>query len=282
MATALEARTQLSKDLGDFFESTTTGAGSTTTLVDDAIGDWDEDSFFLNRRRTTIYMQGAGEERRVDPDTGITTSNTLTVTRAFTSGTGSGNTWELHRLFTAAQKDEAITVALDLIWPKMFLPIHYSFSTVAEQMDYDISSAGFHNDVVRQVQQESTADSEHWVDLFNWEMRVNDSSGTKELHFLEQPSAVRTIHTFGHKKMALSDYTDGEDLLALCAQAAVYLLETELARSDGTERNWISSLLQLSQQRLRDRIQQYRRKSISYTSTTQMVGRRNFSVHDVP
>ena len=77
-------------------------------------------------------------------------------------------------------------------------------------------------------------------------------------------------------------YVDGENLLALVSQAAVYLLEQELGRALVDDRAVLLQLLQLNQGRLEERIRKYRRQSISFTQPSQMVGRRRFNVFDVP
>lgn len=287
MATEAEARVQLSKDLGDYFASTATanGAAGGTTIVDATLADWDADSFFLQRRRTMVYHVDDDEERRADESVGLTGSpiDTLTLTRGFSAQVATDDNYEVHKLFSVAQKIDAINQAVDLIWPRLFLPAETTITTVANQMDYDVSAAGFFNNVVRDVRVESTADTEHWVRVFNWELRHDDTSGTLKLHFYDPPVEARTVHIFGHKKMALSDYTDKENLLALSAQAAIFILEQELMSGHFVDdRSLLERLYQLNRNRLEERIRKYKRQSIPFTVPSQMTGRRQFNIFDVP
>ncbi len=285
MATLDQARPQVSKDLNDDFSSVTTTIGNVNkkTLIDVALGDWDTDSFFLARRRSTVFILSADEERFADVSVGLTGSpiDTLTVTRAFTSQVANSANYEVHRMYSALQKELAINAAVDLCWPQMFIPVETTITLVAQQMDYDVSAAGLFRDAVRQVKVQSTADTEHWVRVFNWEMRHDDTSGGMKLHFFQPPDEARTIHIFGHKKMALTDYTVNEDLLVLSAKAAVYLIERDLSTAVVDERSHLERMLALNEKRFRDRATQYKRQSIPFTIPSQMVGRKRFNVFEV-
>ncbi|KKN71171.1 hypothetical protein LCGC14_0423340 [marine sediment metagenome] len=277
MATLDEARVQLSKDLGDNREGTTTsiGAGDGSTIIDLIFGEEDVDRFFLNERKTSIFLPGTDEERVADHVTGLTGTpvDTLTMLRVFGAQVASGAGYEVHRLFGALEKEDAINEAIDLVWPSLFIPSRATVTTVAQQMDYDVSAAGFFRNVIRDLKIVSTADTEQEVRLFNWDNRVSDGDGVVKLHLGEQPFDARTLAIYGHKKMALADFTAGEDLLVLTARAAVYMLENELAVGFVTDTALLERLLQLNQGRFAQRLFHYKRSEIPWTMTSQMLGR---------
>src|SRR3990167_10269023 len=119
--TLLAAEQALSKELVDYWSSTTTGAGSTTTLVDTALisraNDWiaDETWAFLIEEPTgdaAIY-----DERKVsslDNSTGTLTN------LAFAGTPGSGIDYEIHRLFSPSDKRRALVAAARRIYPNCF------------------------------------------------------------------------------------------------------------------------------------------------------------------
>ena len=122
--TLLAAEQLLSKELGDYWSSTTTGAGSTTTLVDSALlakaNDWitDETYAFLIEEPTgdaAIY-----DERKVSSLDN--TTGTLT-TLAFAGAPGTGIDYELHRQFTPSEKRRALVAAAKKIFPACFQEI---------------------------------------------------------------------------------------------------------------------------------------------------------------
>jgi hypothetical protein len=286
MATLDEARVQLSRDLGDNREGTTTSNGSAggEDIVDLIFGEEDVDRFFLNERKTSVFLPGADEERVADHITGLTGTpvDTLTMLRVFSAQVASGTAYEVHRLFGAIEKQDAITEAIDLLWPQMFIPSRATITTVAQQMDYDVSAAGFFRNVVRDAKIVSTADTEQEVRIFNWDNRVSDGDGVLKLHLGDRPFDARTIAIYGHKKMALADFTDGEDLLVLSARAAVYLLETALAGAFVTDTALMERLLQLNQGRFATRLFHYKRSEVPRAMQSSMLGRNSmFSVFDV-
>ena len=116
MTTALSAaRIELSKQLNDYWASTTTGAGSTTTIVDTLLkakqNAWigkDMYDFIVDSTTTTIEEQ----ERQIDS----LSNGTLTVlTHSATVPTATS--YEIHRLFTASEKRIALIAAARMAWP---------------------------------------------------------------------------------------------------------------------------------------------------------------------
>uniref|UniRef100_A0A6H1ZGM3 Uncharacterized protein n=1 Tax=viral metagenome TaxID=1070528 RepID=A0A6H1ZGM3_9ZZZZ len=110
------ARQALSKQIGDFWEGTTTSAGNADKL--------DLIDSTLTGHQSTWVTSGAGgeqpstvlitdtelnkEERYVDSDNLTTASGTIGVTRAFTVLIPTIKTYEIHKEFTAADKERAI------------------------------------------------------------------------------------------------------------------------------------------------------------------------------
>lgn len=85
-----------SRFLGDLFESTTTGAGSTTTLVDTALSEFGDrrlEGWFI--RITENVNSNQYLVRRITSFAAAT--GTATVSPAFAGATGSGTDYELHR-----------------------------------------------------------------------------------------------------------------------------------------------------------------------------------------
>ena len=120
MSTTLSAAEQaLSKELGDFWSSTTTsaGAGDYTTLIDTALkakaNDWITDECYDQITSGTYD----GEERKVSSLTN--SSGTLTML-AHGGQIASGVTYRVHRLFEASEKRRALVAAAKNVFPACF------------------------------------------------------------------------------------------------------------------------------------------------------------------
>lgn len=220
MATAKEARDQLSHDIGDDLEGrlsvTTSSNGTTTTVVSDEFLDFNDDE--LDTERMTLLSEDGpniDEERKVS-----LSDSTATATRAFGNATSINEEYSVHRLFTASEKDNAITQALKLLWPTLFVKDEFEFDEVANQYDYDISAAGFYRDTPRQLHLVSEDDPELSLMLFDWSYNPDD--GFLKLGRLY--GTGRTYRAIGHKQPALSDITSDE-LLIVTARAALYLYD---------------------------------------------------------
>ena len=114
----LVAEAELSRQLGDYWASTTTGAGAATSLVDTALmakaNDWitDETWAFLTSEPTgsaAIY-----DERKASSLSN--TDGTLT-TLTFAAAPGTGITYEVHRLFSPSEKRRALIYAARTAFP---------------------------------------------------------------------------------------------------------------------------------------------------------------------
>ena len=120
-----QLRTALAWSVSRLFSGTATG-GTTTTLIDTA---------GLERYTETDALKGAllyildttdegapeGESRRIQSFN--TTSNTITVDRAFTAAPESGDTYEIYLApLTIDQWDQCINDAIRNAWPELFTP----------------------------------------------------------------------------------------------------------------------------------------------------------------
>ena len=118
MTTSLyNAEVQLSKDIGDYWEGTTTGAGSATTIVDSALiaksNDWitGEAYDFVVDMTGDTYNETERKISSLDNSTGVLT----TLARA--GAIGAVATYRVHRLFSASEKRLALVQACKLVYP---------------------------------------------------------------------------------------------------------------------------------------------------------------------
>jgi len=115
--TLLASVNAVSKEVGDYWQGTTTAAGSSTTVVDDALkaktSDWitDEAYDFI------ISATCLNEERKISNHT---TSGTLTVLAHTGTGPGTGATYQVHRLWSASDKRTACVEAAKEAYPSIY------------------------------------------------------------------------------------------------------------------------------------------------------------------
>ena len=120
--TLLNAEVALSKELADFWSSTTTSAGAAggTTLVDTALkakaNDWITDEAYDMVTESTYD----GEERKISSLDN--SSGTITVL-AHGGQIASGIDYRIHRLFEASEKRRAIIAAAANVYPSCFAEI---------------------------------------------------------------------------------------------------------------------------------------------------------------
>ena len=148
MAQTLEQlRTALAQAVARHFDGTATG-GSTTTLIDTAgLQRYTETDAlvgaFLYIDDTTDDLAPEGEWRRIEAYNSST--NTITVDRAFTAAVGSGDTYEIYLApLTLDQWDQCINDAIKGAWPELFTPatedvtptgaLTYSLSAAADRV----------------------------------------------------------------------------------------------------------------------------------------------------
>lgn len=253
MATVQSARKRLSQDLGDEFNSTTTAtAGAPNQLKDDRLKDYDDDRFVT--RQSTIWIAGGQTGGPAnDEERGINTksSDVLTTFRNFSVTLPANINYEVHRLFSASEKDSAISVALDLCFPILWARVQTDITMVAEQYDYNISSAGFYNNTPHQVHIVSNQDTELTIPLHAYDIREND-----KLHLLFRPLDGRKLRLFGIRKATLAEVNEPQ-LGILTARAAMFLLEQAITQVPTDLVGRFNQLLALNASRFAERVSRH-------------------------
>ena len=125
MTTALlSAEQELSRQIGDFWSSTTTAAGSSTTLVDSALmakeNDWITDNTWAFLIEEPVGAAAIYDERKVSSLDNATGSTGTLTTLAFDAAPGTGIDYELHRLFSPSEKRRALIAAARGVYPNLF------------------------------------------------------------------------------------------------------------------------------------------------------------------
>ena len=119
--TLLAAEQELSKQIGDYWASTTTGAGTTTTLVDSALmakpNDWVTDEAYVMLEEEPTSAASIYDERKVSS---LDNSTGTLTTLAFAEAPGTGIDYSLHRLFEASEKRRALVAAARRVFPSCF------------------------------------------------------------------------------------------------------------------------------------------------------------------
>jgi len=118
MTTTLNnCRIELSKQMGDYWASTTTSAGDSTSVIDTALkakaNDWITDECYDFITSATCLS----EERKISSLDN--SSGDMTVLAHTGTGPGSGGTYEVHRLFTASDKRTALIYAARAGFPNI-------------------------------------------------------------------------------------------------------------------------------------------------------------------
>lgn len=225
MATENEMVELVSQDTGDYWKSTTNGAGSTTTLVDKALINEDNDDFVTDRAQIHMLAGDAADETA-----GILSKSgdTLTVKTSddFTTGTDSGNAYEVHRLFTRKEKVDAITRALDLVFPQLFTIKQEDVTVVAAQYQYTLTNFTFRTQPSR-VAIQSDYDVEKDIRIFNWEIMPENG----KLRFTVLPSAGRIFTVSGIIPPTLALITDSRHKQILSSMAALELYDQAVVNS---------------------------------------------------
>ncbi len=253
MSTADLAREQVTRDLGDRFSTTTTANGTTTTLVDDFLTNFDDDRF-VNKFDTWIKIisgsTGAtddGKIRRVTTKVG----NTLTLAFALSGTTVASIVYEVFHLFRPDEYDDAVISALEAVFPTIFKLTTLDVVVVEGTYDYDISSANFQNDMPRQAHIISPSDTEVTVPFFDWEKRL--ASANPAIHLNEHPPVGTTVRLVGITQSLIADIST-QQLLILSARAVLFLIEGDLAQSGNELRSRHEGTAGLWQQRFQERV----------------------------
>ncbi len=155
MSTLMSAiLTLLGQDLDDGWTGTTTSAGNANklTLIDDTlyekVPDWVSDGMVVYLPTGPTNNAGTPETRVVDS----LATNTITVKSAFSALVASGQSYEVHRLFTRNQKLIALRNGAILICPEVHAVVRdMSLQTVDYKYEFDISSLGIFQNHPHQV-----------------------------------------------------------------------------------------------------------------------------------
>ena len=119
--TLLAAMQELSKQLNDSWQSTTTGAGSATTLVDSALlakaNDWITDDTWSFLTEEPASSAAIYDERKVSS---LDNSSGTLTTLTFAAAPGTGIDYEVHRLFSPSEKRRALVAAARRIYPDVY------------------------------------------------------------------------------------------------------------------------------------------------------------------
>lgn len=218
MSTSLQARDQLSQDIGDFWSETTTAAGDTAgyTLVDSRLTEEEPEEFLSGR--TWVELEVAGDVRRVRSLAAPT--GELTLYRAAAAQIATAKAYRIHRLFHPTDKDRAITQAVSLCRTFIMPRAEVDITTVAEQLDYDQSAAAFINDWPRQALLIDNEETERWSTIQNWTI----SETNRYFHLNSEITAGRTIRLIGHTDLTLTTLTT-KTLPIVTARAGMWLYE---------------------------------------------------------
>ncbi len=217
----------LSQEIGDYWESTTTGSASAVIVVDSALiakpNDWITDVSY------DLITSGSlnGEERKISTSS-LLTAGTLSV-GTHSGSVGSGVTYQIHRLFEPSEKRRALISAAkniygdcyDLVW------------------DESIVSGNWLKDGSFETWANGTS-------LSNWSASVivpTQSSASST--FKHGSFSVRLAGTIGTLSQGISQF---EDLKYLAGKTAVWSAQgwcntarcLRLAISDGTTTTYSS------------------------------------------
>lgn len=122
--TLLSAEVLLSKQLGDYWSSTTTSAGAATSLVDTALmakeNDWITDETWAFLIEEPAGAAAIYDERKAST---LDNSDGTLTTLAFGAAPGTGIDYELHRLFSPSEKRRALVHAAKHSFPHLFKEI---------------------------------------------------------------------------------------------------------------------------------------------------------------
>jgi len=218
MATADSARRQMKRDVGDYWYSTLTSNGDANghSIKDSKLLDERPNEFLKERSflllPSGVTGSGSDEERRIQMLSHQT--GELLVFRAFSAQVDSAQPYEVHRFYSGADCDDMITEALTLLNSGiLFKKEVKEITTVTDQLHYDISSHSWINNWPRQVHLVSSSETEDSLELLDWEVTYKESDTKPYLKLRSEISGSKTLRLFGHVPMAVTDLSDGEELI---------------------------------------------------------------------
>jgi len=138
LATAYQ---ELENEVGGLITGTTTSLGTTTTIVDSALGDYDDDTARgPNGLRWALIKSGTadGDERKLSAF--VQSTGTATVNRVFTAAIAASVTYELHR-FKPSKILEKLNLAIRNTEYVFQIDVDESELGVANTYEFDVPSA---------------------------------------------------------------------------------------------------------------------------------------------
>ncbi len=211
--TLLAAEQELSKQIGDFWASTTTsdGAAGGTTLIDSALmakqNDWITKESYDFLTEEPVSTAAIYEERLI---TGLSnTAGTLTVLAHGTGGTGqiaSGIDYEVHRLFSPSEKRRALIAAARMAYPHIFKEIR----------DESLISGNWLKDGSFEIWTSSTA-------LTNWTTTTSTIAQTSTAYYFKHGAySCKIITAAGNIKQSVTNY---DDLKRLAGKSVTFTVQ---------------------------------------------------------
>ncbi len=252
MSTSLyNCESSLSKDIGDYWRGTATGAGSTTTIVDTALcakaNDWITDDAYDYCEDMTGDTYNESERKISSLDN--TTGTLTTLARA--GAIGSGAIYRVHRLFNASDKRTALIHAAKTGFPHIHKPIlDTTLTLTANAPTKDISTLGLAQNQPTWIEycESPSATYPIWITIRDWTVTPAGILYLPE----NMPACTLRISGIGYldflKSSAVStawDSTialDEPQIKILSAEAAIYLYNqmagswTAGGKRDATER----------------------------------------------
>ncbi len=232
-STMLTCLIALSKDMGNYYAGTTTGAGSATTLVDATLmgkaNDWITDNTFVILTAEPAGNANIYDERKVSSLDN--TTGTLT-TLTFAAAPGTGITYILNRLFSPSEQNQALVQAAKSAYPFLHKPILDATLTItANAPTKDISSLGLAQNQPTKIEYctNTTVTYPNWITIRDW--RVT----TAGILYLPEnmPACTLRITGMGYLDFLLTGSVstawtaaiavDEPQLQILLAEAAIYL-----------------------------------------------------------
>jgi hypothetical protein len=249
MTTTLRnAEIELSKQMGDYWASTTTSDGNAngTTLVDTALKAKNND--WIEADRAEMFdevIEGTydGEERRASSLNN--SDGTLTVL-AHGGKIVSGIDYRIHRLFSASDKKQALIAAARLTYPAIYDPISDESKAIDSDdlfKEIDISGLGLADNQPSQVlmREDKTDDGTDWIRLHRWDV---DGDGNLWLYEglcdYDLKIIGKAYLEFTSTAWTATIAIDSPQLDILVAAAAIYLCNQKIMPTDtsGTSEEW--------------------------------------------
>lgn len=185
---------------GDLVTGTTTTSGnaSFTTLVDSSLPDTDD---IYNNGQVVITSGTCENQRRFITDyTGSSGTVTVFSNKAFTNTILNSVTYEIHRIWSADEKDYAINEAIQLAGKHWTRKIEdTSITTTSADFTYDVTNLTVALDQTLlidkvEVETDTANTSAMYTELQNWYIRNNNGSLTLQFRDMDYVGDVRLTY----------------------------------------------------------------------------------------